>query len=325
MRSNWFFKFIIFFSIVFLFFYFSHLREYLYENKITDIIENNFFDENQITIKTKYQINFDSKIDDKLLKISFYNTSIEDSEKIVKPKSLLKGSIKKGKNITTELFFNVNNPSNLEIKTENEDTAVKIIFRDSFPRILYGRTIVVDPGHGGYSSPELYDCGAKINEDFYESRINLAIVNILKKELESRGATVIQTRDKERYIYTPIMYQREAIINDAQADLFVSIHQNSSDLSDARGTEVFYNNMEYEGLATLILNTFTEFTNIPPRRTCFEDRDITRGIINTPAVIIECVFMSNPDDQKIIKSTSNYELIAHGIKKGIIKYFENIN
>jgi N-acetylmuramoyl-L-alanine amidase len=325
MSNNWFLKLIVFLGLVLLIIFSVRISEKIVENKIINITEENIFDEKHIAINTQYSVNFNTEIKDNEIKIIFHNTSIMNPEKIVKPKSLIKGSIRKGLQNTTELYFSLDNSANLDIKTEKEDTALILIFRDTFPRILYGRTIVVDPGHGGYSNPELYDCGAKVSEDFYESRINLAIVNILKKELESRGATVLQTRDRERYIYTPIMFQREHIINDAQADLFVSVHQNSADLSKVRGTEVFYNKKEYEGLATTMLDTFAGFTKIPPRRICLEDRDIIHGITNTPSIIIECVFITNPDDQKILLNTSNYELIAQGIKKGIIKYFENIS
>jgi N-acetylmuramoyl-L-alanine amidase len=94
--------------------------------------------------------------------------------------------------------------------------------------------IVVDAGHGGW------DLGTVGRRGLLEKDLVLEIADRLGKLLESRlGATVIYTRQDDNYI--PLDGRAE-IANQAQADLFVSVHANYSDLPSARGVETYYSN-----------------------------------------------------------------------------------
>jgi N-acetylmuramoyl-L-alanine amidase/putative methionine-R-sulfoxide reductase with GAF domain len=94
--------------------------------------------------------------------------------------------------------------------------------------------IVVDAGHGGW------DLGTVGRRGLLEKDLVLEIGERLGKLLESRlGATVIYTRQDDNYIP---LDNRAEIANDAQADLFVSVHANYSDLPSARGVETYYSN-----------------------------------------------------------------------------------
>ena len=94
--------------------------------------------------------------------------------------------------------------------------------------------IVVDAGHGGW------DLGTVGRRGLLEKDLVLEIAQRLGKLLQSRlGAEVILTRDDDNYIP---LDQRAEIANQAQADLFVSVHANYSDLPSARGVETYYTN-----------------------------------------------------------------------------------
>jgi N-acetylmuramoyl-L-alanine amidase/putative methionine-R-sulfoxide reductase with GAF domain len=94
--------------------------------------------------------------------------------------------------------------------------------------------IVVDAGHGGW------DLGTVGRRGLLEKDLVLEIADRLGKLLESRlGATVLYTRQDDNYIP---LDSRAEIANQAQADLFVSVHANYSDLPSARGVETYYSN-----------------------------------------------------------------------------------
>jgi N-acetylmuramoyl-L-alanine amidase/putative methionine-R-sulfoxide reductase with GAF domain len=94
--------------------------------------------------------------------------------------------------------------------------------------------IVVDAGHGGW------DLGTVGRRGLLEKDLVLEIAQRLGKLLESRlGANVIYTRQDDNYIP---LDERAEIANQAQADLFISVHANYSDLPSARGVETYYTN-----------------------------------------------------------------------------------
>jgi N-acetylmuramoyl-L-alanine amidase len=94
--------------------------------------------------------------------------------------------------------------------------------------------IVVDAGHGGW------DLGTVGRRGLLEKDLVLEIAQRLGKLLETRlGAEVILTRNDDNYIS---LDQRAELANDSQADLFVSVHANYSDLPSARGVETYYTN-----------------------------------------------------------------------------------
>ena len=90
-----------------------------------------------------------------------------------------------------------------------------------------GKLIVIDPGHGG-SDPGTVACMA------YEKDFNLDIAIRLKKLLEDKDINVLMTREDDVYVST---YARPIMANEAGADLFISIHNNSCGNPSVSGTE----------------------------------------------------------------------------------------
>jgi len=94
--------------------------------------------------------------------------------------------------------------------------------------------IVIDPGHGGHDSGTLGPGG--IQEKDVVLDVALRVGKLLHKRL---GAEIVYTRDDDTFIP---LETRTAIANKAQADLFLSIHANSSPEPSARGVETYYLN-----------------------------------------------------------------------------------
>jgi len=129
---------------------------------------------------------------------------------------------------------------NLFPSTEAEKNKLAIVVPPPTRQDLQLRTrlpklrIVVDAGHGGW------DLGTVGRRGLLEKDLVLEISQRLGKLLESRlGADVILTRNDDNYIP---LDDRAEIANQAQADLFVSVHANYSDLASARGVETYYTN-----------------------------------------------------------------------------------
>lgn len=186
---------------------------------------------------------------------------------------------------------------------------------------LTGKVIVVDAGHGKEDPGTSYG-------NIYEKDINLKIALYLEKELGSMGAEVILTRDGDYDLSRPdATYRKKSdfdnrikIINESNADLYISIHLNYLSDSKYYGPQVFYSN-DSKSLAETIQNAMNEelkgdrlIKKIPTDTYMYNKLKIE-------GVLIECGFLSNPNERKLLQ-TSDYQLkVAQSITKGIIEYF----
>ncbi len=188
---------------------------------------------------------------------------------------------------------------------------------------LKNQVIVIDPGHGGF------DNGA-IEYGYNEDEINLSVSQVLKKQLEEKGATVYLTRDgdydmtERNYNYSKQddMYLRVKKIDSYQADYLISIHQNASGSSHAWGSQVFYYYRSEKGkeLAHDIdeqLKTVTH-SKKPISGCGFRVLRATK----TLGVLIECGFMSNYNENGQLRSKAYQKKLCSQITKGLITYNE---
>ncbi len=216
--------------------------------------------------------------------------------------------------------------------TEEDNTATTpdTDKEDEKPDIIYTgeHLIVLDPGHGGA------DCGAigydaDGNEDVFESEINLAIALAVRDYLEDEGISVLMTREEDVILGESEMEDllaRSEIANDAGATFFVSIHNNSFTEPTATGTEVLYADCEekvYSGvsskqLAENILKPLAEATGLANRGVKDSPKIVVLRTTTMPSVLIETVFLSNPDDLKVVKDEDKIDEIGYAIAHGII-------
>ena len=186
---------------------------------------------------------------------------------------------------------------------------------------LTGKTIVIDPGHGSE------DPGANFG-NVYEKDINLQISLFLHDELIKMGANVIMTRDGDYDLSKPnANYRKKSdfdnrikLINESKANLYISIHLNYLKDSRYSGPQVFYNN-ENEELATIIQNKMNEFLKGNREIKKIPKNTYMYNKLEVPGVLIECGFLSNPNERKLLVSEDYQKVVAKSISQGIIEYF----
>ena len=192
-----------------------------------------------------------------------------------------------------------------------------------------GKTIVVDAGHG---KP---DEGAESSTGTTEAETNLKIALKLQNLLEQSGSTVILTRSDENAIYdinsTTIkqkkisdIHNRVKIGNESSADIFVSIHLNKISQEQYWGWQTFYKKGNEQGkkLATVIQTNLNQTIQKENKR---EPKNIENIYIidhvEIPTTIIECGFLSNPEEEQLLQTDEYQNKLAWGIYTGIMDYF----
>lgn len=193
--------------------------------------------------------------------------------------------------------------------------------------------VVVDAGHG------MPDGGAVGVNGSIEQKINLEIAHKLNEVLRAKGIKTVMTRVTEdclctdaegktiRQIKREDMNKRLDIIKQSKANLFVSIHMNYFTDSNVDGLRLFYDAKHKEGLklAEFIQNRMSEVTGA--KMYAVKTSDPTLFLMkNTPvpAVLIECGFLSNPEEEKKLNDDEYRSRIAWSIADAIEKYYQTM-
>lgn len=190
--------------------------------------------------------------------------------------------------------------------------------------------IVVDPGHGG----EDEGC---MNEGILEKDINLQIAQVLKGKLKELGFEVMMTREDDTYIPKE---ERVELANQAQADLYISIHQNTVRSSEAgvplkdgesqiRGIETWYDEKsssrlpveDNKRLVRLIHQETVKSTGAVSREIKDEAGLYVTSKTTMPSCLIETGFLSNPEERGMLVTSDYQEKIAAGISAAIDLYY----
>lgn len=211
---------------------------------------------------------------------------------------------------------------------ETNDTK-KTVETVSLP--VSNKVIVIDAGHG------IPDEGAESSNGISEAKINLKIALKLQSLLEQSGATVILTRSDENAIYDidsktlrekkrSDLKNRVKIGNESSADIFVSIHLNKIPQKQYYGWQTFYksNSEESMNLAKSIQNNLNETIQIENTRVPMKlDTVYIMKNVEIPISIVECGFLSNPDEEKRLLDDEYQNKLAWGIYAGIVDYFND--
>ncbi|MDQ0254509.1 N-acetylmuramoyl-L-alanine amidase [Evansella vedderi] len=181
-------------------------------------------------------------------------------------------------------------------------------------RNLNGRTIFIDPGHGGR------DPGAVVNGVF-ESRLALEISNKLKTELERAGARVVMSRTNDSFV---ALSDRTRMANNSNADIFISIHMNSFMLPSANGVEVFFDRTnagaDSRRLAESVQRQLVSQLGFRDRGVVERNFEVIR-FSRMPAILAEIGFMTNPND--LDKLVNQQDKIVEALMEAIDQYFRN--
>ncbi len=185
----------------------------------------------------------------------------------------------------------------------------------------YNFVVALDAGHGGIDGGVVgKNTGAK------ESDVNLAITFLLKDLFESGGFKVVLTRQNQDGLYGNAtdgfkkrdMQKRLDIIQKAKANLVLSIHCNKFAQTSRSGPQVFFGDDEGQKLADKIqtvLNDFTGNSHSALRGDYFMLKCTT-----SPSVIVECGFLSNPDEEQKLCDKNYQSQLAQKIYKGVLLY-----
>jgi len=219
--------------------------------------------------------------------------------------------------------------------------------------------IVIDPGHGGHDTGTIGPHGLE------EKDLVLEVSMRLGKLLESHlGAQIIYTRDDDSFIP---LETRTAIANREGADLFISVHANSSRDPQARGVETYYLNFtsspealevaarenavseesihELQDLVKKIalkekIEESREFAvdvdqslhgGLRAKSPGLPDRGVKKAPFivligaNMPSILAEISFLSNPADERRLKTAEYRERIAEALYRGIAKYVNGLS
>ena len=169
--------------------------------------------------------------------------------------------------------------------------------------------IILDPGHGADDVGCSYD---GINE----KDINYDIALRLEKLLKELDYKVVFTHDDSEYV-SP--YDRAKFANRKGGDLYISIHQNAADNTDATGIETWYSirNPRSLLLAEMIQNRLIAETGAEDRGAKFTNGLIVVRETKMPSVLIECGFLSNEYERNMLNDENYRQKIAQSIAQAV--------
>jgi len=200
---------------------------------------------------------------------------------------------------------------------------VNVVSSNDIPKPQY--TIVIDAGHGGR------DAGCSGVAGTKESDINLSISKKLEEFLSTYGINVVMTRCDGNGLYEANvenyklsdMNNRLEIIDNASADMVISIHQNSYSDSSQQGAQVFFqeNDDVSQSFAESVKSQL--ITQLPNAR-----QEIIKGDYfllkesKLPAIIVECGYLTNSEEEKMLNSDDYQQKVAYSIMCGVVKFFD---
>lgn len=189
---------------------------------------------------------------------------------------------------------------------------------------LAGKRIIVDAGHGGS------DAGCTGVDGRLEKEVNLEIAQQLKAALEAEGVEVIMTRETDDALAPTKQEDMDArvqIIEQSNADAFISIHQNEYEGDDAEsmsGPQVFYAYQGTKGkkLAVAVQDMLNGTLEVDSPRMAL---DVPYDVLKPgtqPSCTVECGFFSNPEEEALLQTTQYQGQLAQIITDGIKLYFK---
>ena len=193
---------------------------------------------------------------------------------------------------------------------------------NSYNLPLNNKIIYIDPGHGGVD-------GGAVYKDIVEKDINLEISYMLMYALENKGATVYMTRYDDYDLSNASasfrkrsdLYNRVKIINNSDADMYLSIHLNSIESSKWNGVQIFYDNINDSNysIANCLQKKFDS-----DRKVSLIKNKYMYNKIKVPGVLVELGFLSNEKDRSILLNDSKREELVNNIVDGILEYYKNV-
>ena len=195
------------------------------------------------------------------------------------------------------------------------------------------QVIVIDPGHGGL------DSGAVGVTGVLEKDVNLSIVLALRDMFEMSGFEVVLTRNEDISIYdTGVegirnqkmsdMDNRLEIVQSYPDSIFLCVHQNNFTDPQYFGGQMFYNdnNPNNRTLAQIMQNRFAVLQTGNDREIKLTGDELYLLKSNkNPSLMIECGFLSNPEEEQKLATREYQQQVAFTIYSGVLEYFDTVS
>lgn len=206
---------------------------------------------------------------------------------------------------------------------------------EKMENMMSADVLLIDPGHGGI------DGGAVSSRGVSEKAINLAIAQKIKEMAQAAGWQVVMTRETDDGLYekgsgairslkTQDLRARRELIEKTAPKIAVSVHLNSfKEDSSVKGTQVFYPGSGGEAkvlekskkLAEILQDQVTLTLQNGTKRVALPKQDVFLfKQVSCPIAIIECGFLSNPQEAELLQSDEYQAKLAKGIFEGITKF-----
>lgn len=192
---------------------------------------------------------------------------------------------------------------------------------------LTGKIIVLDAGHGGF------DGGANF-ESIQEKEISLAVTKKIQDFLQEQGALVLLTREDDRDLANEgtkgirnrkreDLQNRVKVINESEADLFLSIHLNAFPSRNSSGAQTFYTTryLENKQVAEFIQQEIIRNLENTSRQPKVIQNIYLMSNATKPGSLVEIGFISNAAERQNLIQESYQEKIAAAVYKGVLRYF----
>lgn len=184
---------------------------------------------------------------------------------------------------------------------------------------LEGVCIVVDAGHGGY------DGGARAGQSkIWEKEMNLQMAVQFCNALEAAGARVILTREEDRAFADkkrPDLDARLNMAREAEADMLLSVHMNQYHNARESGPQVFYRKAHQDSrlLAGCIQQAMIDDLQPQKARAALAG-DYYMLSLDIPSVLVECGFISNPEEEKMLLDAGYQKRLAEAVCRGVCEF-----
>ena len=204
---------------------------------------------------------------------------------------------------------------------------------------LYGLRIGIDPGHQAQANydkepiaPGSSETKAKVasgtsgvRTGISEYVTDLEIALKLRDALEAEGCTVYMTREVNEIDFSNL--ERAEMMNELGVDLVLRIHCDGATDKSANGIGMFVRQTgekqaESEAAAKVLLEAMSEATGAKARGVFLRDTYTMNNWSVVPCILVECGFMTNPDEDEKLNDPAYQELLAQGMVEGIARYFE---
>ncbi len=207
--------------------------------------------------------------------------------------------------LSSRLVVRLDRPAPYDLTPENDAATIwKLSVCVGAP--LRG-LVVIDPGHGGR------EAGAVGVGDTHEEDLTLLIARRLRSELMRRGVAAIMTRTADTYAD---LWHRPYIANELEADLFLSIHLNSSGSLRGSGTETFYYHDSGRPFAEVVQKAVLQAVGRPDRGVKRESFAVLREA-KVPAALVEVLFLDNAEEAALITQDSFRARVASALADAI--------